>query len=128
MMPVMDVKKCFDSLNLIDCCNDLYEYGVVDDKLALIYEGMRENEISVNTPVGQTERISVPDIVGQGGALGPACCSVTIDDIGKEKKHQYIYKKDVPITMLAMVDDVLAVSKCGVESVETNVYINAKFE
>ena len=120
----MDVKKCFDSLDLIECCNNLFECGVRDDRLALLYEGMRENNVAVNSPIGQSERISIPDIVGQGGALGPVCCSVTVDDIGREavemKKHQYMYKKDVPVTMLAMVDDLLAVSKCGVESVESN--------
>ena len=61
---VLDVKKCFDSLDLVECCNNLYEYGVRDDRLALHYEGMRENDVAVNSPVGQTDRMMVPDIVG----------------------------------------------------------------
>ena len=39
-----------------------------------------------------------------------------------------MYKEKVPITMLSMVDDLLAVNKCGVESVEANAYLNVKFE
>ena len=43
-------------------------------------------------------------------------------------EHQYIYRErvpeedggQVPITMLSMVDDLLAVNKCGLESVEAN--------
>ena len=119
-------------MDLVECCNNLYEYGIKDDRLALLYEGMRENDVAVNSPVGQTDRMMVPDIVGQGGALGPACCSVTIDDIGKEAvdrgKHQYVYKGNVSVPMLSMVDDLLAINKCGVESVEANAFINAKFE
>ena len=84
-LEVLDVQKCFDSLDLIECCNNLFEYGIKDDRLALLYEGMRENDVAVSSPLGMSERMAMPDIVGQGGALGPVCCSVTIDDIGKDR-------------------------------------------
>ena len=79
-----DLEKCFDSLDLIDCCNDMYEAGVKDDKLAAIYEGNRTNKVAINTPCGQTERISIPDILCQGASLPPLMCGVSVDKIGKE--------------------------------------------
>ena len=35
---VLDFKLCFDSLWLEECMNDLFEAGIDDDNLALIYE------------------------------------------------------------------------------------------
>ena len=40
----------------------------------------------------------------------------------------YTYKGIVGVPPVSFVDDVLAVSKCGVETIETNSYINAKIE
>ena len=47
-----DLYKCFDGLWLEECCNNLYEAGVCDDKLALIYEGNLMNKVAVKTPAG----------------------------------------------------------------------------
>ena len=87
-----DLEKCFDSLDLIDCCNDMYENGVKNDKLAVIFEGNRNNTGAINTPSGQTERISIPD---QGASLPPLMCGVSVDKIGKEsleRKHENLPK------------------------------------
>ena len=43
-----------------------------------------------------------------------------------EEKHLYYYKGNVGIPPLAMVDDLVAVSNCGMESVKTNGFLNAK--
>ena len=92
-LQVYDVKKAFDSLNVEECCNDLYENGINDDKLAMIYEGCKENTISIDTPVGMTSKISIPDIVAQGGVLGSLMCSVQIDNISREalNRDTFIY-------------------------------------
>ena len=83
-------------------------------------------------PVGLTSRTSIPAIVMQGGTFGPMQCSNSIDDIGKKcisrQEHLYAYKKQVKITPLAMVDDLLAVAPCGIESVAVNVFINLQIE
>ena len=49
-----DLCKCFDGLWLEECCNNLYEAGVTDDKLAMIYEGNKINDVAVRTPGGLT--------------------------------------------------------------------------
>ena len=63
---VYDIQQAFDSLWLEDCLNDLYDSlpdSSRDDKLALIYETNVNNQVAVNTGVGQTERFSVQRIV-----------------------------------------------------------------
>ena len=37
-MQIMDYSQCFDSMWLKECINDLYNAGVTDDALAIIYE------------------------------------------------------------------------------------------
>ena len=39
-----------------------------------------------------------------------------------------MYRESVPIAALEMVDDILAISECGVQSIVTNAYINTKVE
>ena len=114
---------------LEECINDLYDYRVTGPNLALIYEASKRNKVSVVTPNGQTERITIDSIVMQGEVFGPLECSVSIDTFGKEclseEKYLYIYK-GVKIPPLAMVDDLLCISTCGLATVKLNAYINAK--
>ena len=51
-----------------DLCDCLPEYQR-DKKLALIYQTNMNNLVAVNTPVGQTDRIDMPQIVQQGGGV-----------------------------------------------------------
>ena len=149
---IYDVKKCFDSLWLLECCNNLYDSQVKDDKLAMIYESNRVHKIAVKTPTGLTERITVDDVIAQGSVIGPTCAAVQVDLIGKvsmndneviknnnmedknnkiainSNNHQYIYKGEVGIPPLSMIDDVANVAECGLESLMDNAYIVAKFE
>ena len=69
-----DVSKCFDSLWLEECCNDLFEVNIKNDKLAMVYESGQNNVIKIDTPVGETDKIVVKNIVSQGGVLGGMQC------------------------------------------------------
>ena len=123
---ILDYRQCFDSMWLEEVVNDLYKV----DKLALLYEANKINRVSVQTPHGPSERVVIEKIVMQGETFAPLECSVQVDQIGKEcieeKKILYFYKNEVPVPPLAMVDDLIAVSKCGSEAVEMNAYLNAK--
>jgi len=71
-----------------------------------------------------TERINMLEIVQQGGGWGPIECSVSIDSIGRNmakcEEYTYFYKNKIIIIPLAMVDDLLAVAPCGLESTAIN--------
>ena len=66
----------------------------------------------------------------QGEVTGPGQCSNQIDSYGKEcieeNKLLYSYKDKLGVPPLGMVDDVLAVSKCGSDSVAMNAFLNQK--
>ena len=66
----------------------------------------------------------------QGETFGPLCCSVQVDSFGKECLDQnnvlYEYKGKVEVPPLVMVDDLVCISVCGINSVKLNAFINAK--
>ena len=127
---IYDYKQCFDSLWLEECLNDMYEGGLQDDKLNLIYNANQLVNIAVRTPVGKSEVGSIKNVVLQGDVFGPMLCSKQVDSIGKEcleeEKHTYLYKGEVEIPPLSMVDDVVCVSEYGFKSVMVNSYIQSK--
>ena len=132
---IYDLVQAFDSLWLQDCLNELYDAlpdEKRDDKLALVYQTNVNNLVAVNTSVGQTQRVNMPQIVQQGGAWGPMECSVSIDRIGKlcteRGENMYRYKNLVDIVPLAMVDDLLGIATCGLKSMELNTFINTQIE
>ena len=91
-----------------------------------------DNYVAVNTAVGLTDRVNLRNIVMQGGKWGPLKCSNTIDKIGKKcvtrGENLYTYKGRVQIMPLGMVDDLLAVARCGTESRNMNTFINNEIE
>jgi hypothetical protein len=127
---ILDYKQCFDSMWLEDTVNDLYEAGITDDNLALIYKSNENNQVAVKTPNGMTERMEMKKLVLQGEIFGPLECSVSVDKFGKEcleeQKYLYSYKQMVGIPPLAMIDDLFLMAGCGLDSVLLNSFINAK--
>ena len=85
-MTFYDIEKCFDSLWLEDCINSLYENGVKNDILDLIYRLNQRAEIVVRTPFGGTDPFAVNNLVRQGTVLGPMLNNCSLDQICKEKK------------------------------------------
>ena len=131
-LQIYDIRKCFDELNLKECTNDIFEVGVTNDKLNLIYEGNKNSNMAINVPsIGLTERTNINRKVIQGGPLGPTICAVHMDKIGKEMatRNAFSYKyKGINIPALIMMDDILAITECGSSSVETNAFLNAQIE
>ena len=95
-----DYRQCFDTLWLDECINDLYDAGIQDDKLALIYEVNRKNKVAIKSPFGTTPRVDIDQIVLQGEVLGPLQCSVQIETFSKEciEEEKFMYKyKDIDL-------------------------------
>jgi hypothetical protein len=59
---ILDYKQCFDGMWLEDCLNDLYDAGVQNPNLALIYGANRKNKVAVKTPSCLTERVTSDNI------------------------------------------------------------------
>ena len=129
-LQIYDYKQCFDSLWLEECLNDMYSGGLKDDKLNLLYSANQLVNIAIRTPVGKTEVGSIEKVVIQGDVFGPMLCSKQVDSFGKEcleeQKHTYLYKGEVEIPPLSMVDDVVCIAECGYKSVMVNSYMQSK--
>ena len=127
---IFDYKQCFDSLWLQECLNEFYSAGVQDDTLALLYNINADVNIAIRTPVGKTTRENIHNVITQGDVFGPLLCSKQVDTFGKEcledTKYNYMYKNEVEIPPLGMVDDLLCISECGFKTTMLNTYMNVK--
>ena len=127
-----DAEKCFDSLWTYECINDLYESGLQNDKLSVLFAINKNAQVAIKTPHGMTSRISIPNIIMQGTVWGSLFCTATIDKLSQkaysEKALLYKYKGEVSVPPLGMVDDVLTMQKCGATSRAINTEVNAFFE
>ena len=66
----------------------MYETGLQNDNLVLLYEENRKNMVSIKTPYGKTEPIVLEEIVMQGTVFGPLQCAVSMDKLGKRLINQ----------------------------------------
>ena len=80
---VYDVRKCFDSLWLSECVNDLYETGLMNDKLVLLHESNRNANIAIKTTSGTSERFTIEDSVMQGTVWAGLMCTSSMDKLCK---------------------------------------------
>ena len=128
-LQIYDYSQMFDAINLKQALSDLFDAGVVDDTLKLLYEANKDIMMAVKTPSGLTERQMIRDSVLQGDTWGSLLASVQVETIGKDcmdAKHYYLYKGKLPIGFLGMVDDIVGVSEAGVEAQKMNSFINLK--
>ena len=127
---IFDYKQCFDSLWLQECMNDIYSGGLTDDKFALLHSANKSVNVAVKTPVGKTSSETIEDVVMQGDVFAPLLCSKLVDRIGQEcledKKYNYLYKGEVEIPPLGMVDDLICIAECGFKTAMLNAYIKLK--
>ena len=129
-LQIYDYKQCFDCLWLEECLNDMYAGGLKDNKFNLIHNANSNVEIAVKTPVGKTGSGTIENVVLQGDVFGPMLCSKQVDLFGKEcleeEKYNYLYKGEVKIPPLSMVDDVICITECGYKSAMINSYMQSK--
>ena len=129
---LFDIMKFFDEMWHSETMNDLYDTGVQSDKFAMIAKLDEDCYIKVKTPCGETEEFTLSQLVLQGSVFGPIKCSVQMDTLGRdclaEDKGLYKYKGMISVPPLALIDDVLCVSKCDVDSIEVNAIVNSKVE
>ena len=61
-----DAEKCFDSLWTYECINDLYDSGLQNDKLAVLFAINKNAQVAIKTSHGMTKRVNIPNILMQG--------------------------------------------------------------
>ena len=127
-----DVKKCYDTLWLHECINDLWEAGIQDDKLVMLYLENKSAQIAVRTSSGTTDNIDIHNKIMQGTVWAGLMCTNTMDKLGKEIYADptlvYKYRDSVDVPPLEMVDDIISASKCGPTTVALNAAVNSFVE
>ena len=76
-----DIERCFDSLWLADCLNSLWENGIQNYLLYLIYLLNDRARIQVKSPLGITDTFTLTDITKQGTIMGPIINNCSLDRI-----------------------------------------------
>ena len=124
---IVDIKKCFDKMSYKETANDLYESGIQDDNFYMMALANEKCMVAV-----KTKRVQMNQIEMQGTLPAPIKCSVQLDTLGKEcletGEGLYKYNECLNIPPLLMIDDAIAVTECGPESVKVNAIIQSKVD
>ena len=126
---IYDIEKCFDSLWLDEVINCLFEAGLQNDKLPLLFLENYNAEVAIKTNERMSRRVSIQNIIMQGSVWGSLCCVILMDKLGKllyrdKPELLYYYKGLVGTPPLQMVDDILGIQKCNNKSLQLNTAIN----
>ena len=129
VLQIYDYAQMFDSIDLEEALNDIYNVGVDDDMLPLLHKANEEVHMAVKTPAGLTDRQAIRNIVLQGDTWGSILASVQVDSIGQEcmaAGHFYRYKDKLPVGFLGLVDDIVGITEVGYKAQQLNAFINLK--
>ena len=56
LLQIYDYRQMFDAIGLKEALSDVFDAGIKDDNLALLYEANKAIKMAVKTPNGLTER------------------------------------------------------------------------
>ena len=118
-----DIEKCFDSLWVEDCINSLWDLGVKDDILYLIYLMNIKATVTIKTQFGDTDPLFLSNFVKQRTVLGPVLnnCSLNklfTDSIG------YNFES-VQIKSMEFVDDLADLNRDKQSAQASNAVLEA---
>ena len=99
-----DIKKCFDTLWLEDSKNSLWDNGIKDNTLSLIYHMNLKENVIVKTPFRDTDPIHLTNIIKQGTVLGPMLNNCPLDRVCKESDSYHL--QSVEIRPMEFVHDI----------------------
>ena len=129
MLQIYDYRQMFDSMDLEEALNDIFDVGITDDNLALLHKANEKVHMSVKTPGGLSERQIITNTVLQGDTWGSILASTQVDAIAKDVEKAdigYIYKKSMQISMLGLVDDLIGITEVGYKAQQLNAILNVK--
>ena len=80
-----------------ECINTLYEYGLNNDKLVLLFEETKYANTAIKTGMGIRYRIYIENLIMQGTVFGSIICTSVMDKLAKifyqDKKNYYTNTK-----------------------------------
>ena len=127
---VTDIEKCFDKMWLQSCINSLYDAGLTNNMLNLLYIENKTANIAVKVNNTLSDRKNVQNVEIQGSVWAGLKCTTMMDTLNKtvmsNRSLQYFYKGDqnIPIGVRGTVDDTLGFLNCGIEAIGLNAAIH----
>ena len=125
---IYDIEKCFDKLWLHEVINCLYEAGLQNDKLPLLFLENVNAQVAVKSNGEISKRVNIKEIIMQGSVWGSICCVVLMDKLGKlaykNPEMLFYYKNLVGTPPLQMVDNIMSIQRCSSKSLNINTAIN----
>ena len=101
-----DAVKCFDKLNLIDCCKEIWKLTNAKEAY-IMYCLNKEGLCEVKTPYGITKKIDLVEIVMQGTSSGPTQCVVSTDKVNNIGKKYVTFIRNIEVLSCVFVDDIM---------------------
>ena len=114
-----DYSQCFDSLWLEDCLLSLWDLGVSNQLISMIYRMNQHANVSINTPHGRTGKLEVERIVKQGTVLGPDLCSSSTAEMADENVGG-VAVGSFSVGTLLYVDDMILLCTNDVDATEAH--------
>ena len=113
------------------CINDIYEAGLDNDKLPLLFLENQNAKVAIKNSEGISKRVNIRNVVMQGSVWGSLFCTTTMDKLGQIAYENadllYMYKGVVAVPPICMVDDIMSIQKCS-QATQINATINAFIE
>ena len=114
-----DFAQCFDSLWLEDCLLSLWDLGVSNQLIGMMFKMNQYANVTIKTPNGLTDKFGVERIVKQGTVLGPDLCSSSTAEMADENVGG-VGVGSLNIGALLYVDDMILLCTNDVEATETH--------
>ena len=114
--------------------SDLWDVCPKDNKFNIIAKLDETVSVKVYTPVKMSDEFKLDRVVLQGTVLAPIKSSIHLETFSRDcsstnkGKLLYRYKHCTFIPPLEMIDDILTISKCGLQAVEMNAALNTMIE
>ena len=124
----------FDKLWLQKTTNDLYKAEMKNNQLNLLFIENRNAKVAIKVNNTITRRVNMTDIELQGSVWGSLKCTASMDKVNKvmladdDLTYQYRGDTDIKLGVLGIIDDTLAISKCGTAAVQKNAVLNSFIE
>ena len=129
LIQIVDYEEMFDGIDLQQALIDLFNIDVRDETLSILFQANEEIAMSVNTPNGLTDRQLIYLSVLQGDTWASLIAGVQADSVNKDIKEagcSYIYRGEVEVPSLGLVDDTLCVTEPGHKAHIVNSVMNVR--
>ena len=119
-LTLYDYQTCFDSLWLEDCIISLWNLGINNQMLPLIYKMNESSRVIVKSPYGPTRPFNCPRIVKQGTVLGSTLCGSTTAELCGELKQGGASVLSESVKGLLFVDDTITANHTFNDTIQSN--------